>query len=211
MCPHSGGSRPRAPEKPGRALFSPSSPWTVSQHRDFSEAGLLRGRGVWPAAAASAGRGIECLPHWFLGRPERLAGWLASLPPQSAQACQHFPLVSALFTWPTALWPGPCPALAPVVPVTPAHAFLHPLGHGKAQVSQGSAAGGRRVVASRLCGWGKSLNFSEPYLANYLNGQDHFKPRGGPRAKQVGVQMLRSLWRPLTSQEGETVGPGGPS
>lgn len=30
-------------------------------------------------AAASAGHSIECLPHWFLGRPERLAGWLLSL------------------------------------------------------------------------------------------------------------------------------------
>lgn len=211
MCPHSGGSRPRAPEKPGRALFSPSSPWTVSQHRDFSEAGLLRGRGVWPAAAASAGRSIECLPHWFLGRPERLAGWLASLPPQSAPACQHSHVSALSSPAPRLCGQGLDPSwrqwsLSP----QPVH-FCIPWDSGKAQVSQGSAAGGRRVVASRLCGWGKSLNFSEPYLANYLNGQDHFKPRGGPRAKQVGVQMLRSLWRPLTSQEGETVGPGGPS
>ena len=79
-------------------------------------------------AAASAGHSIECLPHWFLGHPERLAGWLLSLHKMhklvstsclsALPACQHFPLGSALLACPTALWPGPWPVLAPVVPVT---------------------------------------------------------------------------------------------
>lgn len=52
-------------------------------------------------AAASAGHSIECLPHWFLGRPERLAGWLACFSPSTKctslaalPTCQHSPHLS---------------------------------------------------------------------------------------------------------------------
>lgn len=92
-------------------------------------------------AAASAGRSTECLPHWFLGRPERLAGWLASLPLQSAHACQHSPHLSH---------GSVARALARAGTRGPCHPnlYISAWDNGKAQVSQGSAAGGRRVVTS---------------------------------------------------------------
>lgn len=99
-------------------------------------------------AAASAGRSTECLPHWFLGRPERLAGWLACLFASTKctrlsalTTCQHSPHLSH---------GSVARALARAGTRGPCHPnlYISAWDNGKAQVSQGSAAGGRRVVTS---------------------------------------------------------------
>lgn len=99
-----------------------------------------------------------------------------------------------------------------------AHADVTDLSHPKSCISASHGRMGRselqetmQLEAAELLifsyvAWGKSLNFSQPHFANLSNGHDHFKHHGCSKAKQDGMQMLRSLWWPLTSKYGEALG-----
>lgn len=92
-------------------------------------------------AAASAGHSIECLPHWFLGRPERLAGWLLSLHKMhKLVSTSRLAALSSPVPRLCGQGLGPCWHQWSLSP--PVH-FCFSWDNGKAQVSEGSAAGGR--------------------------------------------------------------------